>query len=139
MENKELMPAKNREQTLESSAIAIAEMGYRLDANAPLTLELRIDSGGGVQMTCTSRVLKDGKGVVSSKAMHTGMNYPSGLLALPEKGAIPDLPRLLFRDANLKRLFVPLELTFGVDGLLEPEVNMPEDLPDMWYGPQDVK
>jgi hypothetical protein len=128
------MADRDIESLLRTTADRTATLGYHLDDQAPVTLELKLTTGDFIDYVIATRIVKDGKGVVRSREVLG----PGAAIQLLKGGSEPRLPPLLLRDAQLKQVFLPNWFKFGADGEFSAEVTFPEDRPDITHGPQTV-
>ena len=130
----EKMLDRDIEALLRSTADRAATLGYHLDDQAPLTLELKLTMANYIEYVIATRIIKDGKGVVKSREVLG----PGTAIELLKAGAEPRLPPLLLRDSQLNQVFLPNWFKFGADGEFPAEVMFPEDRPDITHGEQTL-
>ncbi len=119
-----------RGNVAEDCADICADMGYRIDPKAELTLEMNINIFTNGDLGCRSQVKKNGKMVFGAEG-HTIMNattmpltprkYRSGFSAAPY-----GLQNLYLCDSEFRRLNLPTDFVTGVDGLLDPILTIPK-------------
>jgi hypothetical protein len=123
------VPAKHRSALVESLAADLAKEGYRIDPNAPITVEIELDHDVAIH----GRVLHADRVVLETRPLMDSVG-------IKKRVKVDEaFPRLLLRNALNRRLHLPSAVAkLGVDGLLAAEIkDVPASTKDDFDLPDD--